>query len=140
MASRQGEDYRATLLFFVDAAHRDDFITSLEECFDASFLRTKRPQERRAAARAPFWICVGIAVLFGAIAGLSSYWIAHPPMPPRGKPQGDELVLFLTGAGPQGVLLAGLVPLIPCLAWLVWRLVRPPMVQRFTNQANRPVE
>jgi hypothetical protein len=79
-----------------------------------------------------------VVVMFGAAAGLSAYWIANPPLPPRDKPKGDELVLFLQSTGPQNILLIGLVVVALCLAWLGWRLLRRPTSPRFSRPSAAP--
>lgn len=126
LASRLGEIEKTTELLFVDVRQCNEFITALETCFDAPFVRTERPLGMWRALQIPLWTCLGLAALFGAVAGLSAYWIAHPP------PKADKLALFLMRTGPVQILLATLVPCIPIVAWLVWRLIRPPIGRRFT--------
>ncbi|WP_146401126.1 hypothetical protein [Pseudobythopirellula maris] len=75
-------------------------------------------------------ILFSIAILFvTGIAWLSHHWILHPPQPPRGKPEGDELVRFLTWAGPEKIALFGLIPVGFAATWLIKRVYHRPQVR-----------
>jgi hypothetical protein len=136
---RRGDQSATTTVAFMDVGRRDEFIAALEEHFGQGFLRTRRPEDPLTAAMYPLLALGAAVVVFGGAAALSWYWIGSPPQPPRDKPKGDELVLFLQSAGPQNILLAGLLPTLLCLGWLGYRLLRPPTLPRFSRpSAARP--
>jgi hypothetical protein len=130
---RHGGQSATTSVTFTHVGQRDEFITALEEHFGQDFLRTERAEDPLTAGLSALMALAAVVVVFGAAAGLSWYWIANPPMPPRGKPQGDELVLFLQSVGPQNILLIGLIPTLLCLGWLGYRLRWPPTIPRLSR-------
>lgn len=133
LVCRPGGHSAPTSVTFMHMGHRDEFIAALEGHYGQRFLRTERAIDPLTAGLNPLIALVACLVVFGGTTWLSSHWSANPPQPPRDKPEGDALVRFLQYAGPQNILLAGLVPTLLCLGWLGYRLLRPPRITRLSR-------
>jgi hypothetical protein len=112
--------------FFGSASDRDELVAEIERRLGRPFERTERVMTAGRVAVAPLIVAGLVGILFVGIPWLSSYWIANPPLPPRGKPKGDDLVRLLVWAGPTNVLLAGVAAMAPAFVWLAIRLAFPP--------------
>ncbi len=123
---------------FQTTDERDELIEALEQHFRTSFTRAERPMHFARAISTPLVPVVVLAVLFGAIAWLSAYWIAHPPRLAIGQTEPNEFEQFLIRAGPGGVILAGAVVMIAPLSWLAIRILCPPRIQVLQVPEGKP--
>lgn len=127
VAFSAGGRRKATYLFFQTPEQRDDFLERLESALGVPLRREKRAWSRPRAALLPA-ILLGVGVLVaGGLACLSDNLIDHPRRPPRGKADLGGPFEFLIWAGPLRVALVGAIPCLAALAWLLKRMVRPPI-------------
>ena len=90
------------------------------------------------ATAVPLVVLILIVLLSATAIYASAYWTAHPPPPPVGRTEQDPLVKFLVWLGPLRLLLAGAVPFLISLGWLLKRTIQPPRV-RVMTKSNRTI-
>jgi len=117
---------KRNIAYFQTTEKRDELVGALERHFGKPFRRTQCPIEFSRAIRTPTILAVVVGVIFGAVAWLAANWRAQPPPWPPGSREQSPLVQLLVWAGPSGVLLAGVVAVLPILAWLARRILNPP--------------
>ena len=126
---------------FEEADHRSAFLGEHSKAAGKEFEDWHREITFFEATFWPFVFLAIVTILFGGATWLSYYWTHHPPRPLVGKPQGDELVLFLRWAGPLYVALAGAIPFAGVMGWLMKRIIARPLVKVLTlkepRKANR---
>lgn len=114
---------------FGTTEERDELIACLERQIGKSFSRTQQPLGFPRAILTPAILAAIGGIFFSLTAWLSAHWTAHPPLPPRGRTEQDDVVRLLVWAGPERILITGAVVVVAILPWLASRVVWPPQIE-----------
>lgn len=123
---RRNGDRQLAIAEFTTIEDRDQFIHGLEHALGHKFRRERRHLDLGRAVLAPLILLIPIACIIAGLAGYSAYLSNLPQQEQlRIVKIGGAKATFIT-EGPMFVMKTGCIPTSAVLAWLLFRVARPP--------------